>query len=242
VLVVGSGQTGCQLAEELQEAGRDVFLACGRAPWLPRLIDGRDMVTWMVEIGFFENTPSVFPSPQTRLLANVQASGHGGGHDLHYRTLAASGVNLFGHLSGIENGTARFAPDLTDSVAFGDARYRDLRGLITKSCAERGLRAPEMADPAPFHYESRDSLSLGDLGAIIFTSGFRPDYHGWVRLPEAFDALGFPIHEDCASMVVPGLYFAGVHFLRKRKSSLLLGVGEDATMVAQRIADSRTER
>jgi putative flavoprotein involved in K+ transport len=238
VLIVGSGQTGCQLAEELQEAGRDVFLACGRAPWLPRLIGGRDVVAWMVEIGFFENTPAVLPAPQARLVANVQASGHGGGRDLHYRTLAAMGVNLLGRLSGIEDGTARFAPDLADSVAFGDARYRDLRAQIQKSCAERGLPAPEMPDPASFGYEPRDSLSLRDLGTVIFTSGFRPDYQSWVRFPEAFDPLGFPIHEDCASSVVPGLYFAGVHFLRKRKSSLLLGVGEDAALIARRIADS----
>jgi putative flavoprotein involved in K+ transport len=237
VLVVGSGQTGCQLAEELREAGREVFLACGRAPWLPRFIDGRDFVTWMLEIGFFENTPSVFPNPATRLVANVQATGHGGGHDLHYRTLAAMGVNLLGRLAGIEDGTARFASDLADSVAFGDSRYRDLRDQIHKGCVERGLRAPEMPDPDPFRYESRDSLSLGHLGAVIFTSGFRPDYQGWVRFPEAFDELGFPIHQDCASTAVPGLYFAGVHFLRKRKSSLLLGVGEDAGLVARRIAE-----
>jgi putative flavoprotein involved in K+ transport len=191
----------------------------------------------LTEIGYFEAPPSVLPNPQARLVANVQASGHGAGHDLHYRTLAASGVNLLGRLSGFENGRARFAPDLADSVAFGDSRYRDLRDLINKSCAERGVRAPEMPDPAPFRYESRDSLSLGDLGAIIFTSGFRPDYQSWARFPGAFDPLGFPIHEDCASSVAPGLYFAGVHFLRKRKSSLLLGVGEDAALIAQRIAD-----
>jgi putative flavoprotein involved in K+ transport len=238
VLVVGSGQTGCQIAEELQEAGRDVFLACGRAPWMTRLIDGRDMVAWMVETGFFENTPSIFPGPLGRLVANVQASGHGGGHDLHYRTLAATGVNLLGRLAGIENGTARFAPDLAESVAFGDSRYNDLRGLIRKYCAEREVPAPDMPDPAPFIYRPRESLSLGDLGAVIFTSGFRPDYQSWVRFPEAFDGLGFPIHQDCASSVVPGLYFAGVHFLRKRKSSLLLGVGEDAALVAQGVAKS----
>jgi putative flavoprotein involved in K+ transport len=236
VLVVGSGQTGCQLAEELHEAGRDVFLACGRAPWMTRLIDGRDMVAWMVDIGFFEVPPSALPNPAARLVGNVQASGHGGGHDLHYRTLAARGVNLLGRLSGIENGTARFAPDLAESVAFGDSRYNDLRELIRKYCAGRGVPAPEMPDPAPFNHKPRESLSLGDLGAVIFTSGFRPDYQSWVRFPEAFDELGFPIHEDCASSVVPCLYFAGVHFLRKRKSSLLLGVGEDAALVAQRIA------
>jgi len=72
---------------------------------------------------------------------------------------------------------------------------------------------------------------------VIFTSGFRPDYSGWVHF-EAFDELGFPIHEHGASTVVPGMYFCGVHFLRKRKSSLLIGVGEDASIVAQKVASS----
>jgi putative flavoprotein involved in K+ transport len=70
---------------------------------------------------------------------------------------------------------------------------------------------------------------------VIFTSGFRPDYSGWVQL-DAFDELGFPIHQDGASTAVPGLYFCGVHFLRKRKSSLLIRVGEDAVLVAGKIA------
>jgi putative flavoprotein involved in K+ transport len=76
----------------------------------------------------------------------------------------------------------------------------------------------------------------GSFGAVIFTAGFRPDYNAWVRCPSAFDDLGFPIHEEGASTVVEGLYFVGVHFLRKRKSSLLFGMGEDAAIVAGKIA------
>jgi putative flavoprotein involved in K+ transport len=71
----------------------------------------------------------------------------------------------------------------------------------------------------------------------VFAGGFRPDYGSWVRCPGAFDELGFPVHDECRSTATPGLYFTGVHFLRKRKSSLLIGVGEDAAIVARRIAE-----
>jgi putative flavoprotein involved in K+ transport len=79
-------------------------------------------------------------------------------------------------------------------------------------------------------------VDLRHLGAVVFTSGFRPDYAGWVHCPGAFDDLGFPLHRDGESTAAPGLYFVGVHFLRKRKSSLLLGVGEDAALVAGQLA------
>lgn len=239
VLVVGSGQTGCQLSEELHQAGREAFLACGRAPWMPRRLGDRDLVHWVVASGFMDQARSTLPSPQVRLIANVQASGHDGGHDLHYRTLRRMGVTLLGHFVGAENGRARFAPDLAQSVAFGDARYADLCKLIRESCARRGEAAPPMPEPEPFVAESPETIDLTTFGAVIFTSGFRPDYRSWVQPAAAFDELGFPLEEDGASTVVPGLYFCGVHFMRTRKSSLLLGVGEDAAIVARSIAARR---
>jgi putative flavoprotein involved in K+ transport len=238
VLVVGSGQSGCQLAEELREAGRDVFLACGKAPWAPRRIGGRDLLGWVVGTPFLEGLVTDMPSPPDRLVANGQATGHGGGHDLHYRTLQRLGVILLGHFRGAGDGSAYFAPDLADSVAFGDARYAEVRNLIRQICANRGLAVPEMPDPPGFRAEHLDSVRLEGFGAVIFTSGFRPDYSSWVRF-DAFDELGFPLQRDGASTVVPGLYFCGVHMLRKRKSSLLLGVGEDAVIVAGTIAARR---
>ena len=235
VLVVGSGQTGCQLAEELHESGRDVFLACGRAPWAPRRIGGRDLLHWIVETQYLEGRVEDLPSPASRLVANIQASGHGGGHDLHYRVLQRIGVTLLGHFAGAADGCAHFAPDLAESVAFGDARYDDTRELIRKTCAALGLAAPEMPDPPPFDATAPERLDLSGFGAVIFTSGFRPDYARWIHV-DAFDDMGFPIHRDCASTAAPGLSFCGVHFLRKRKSSLLIGVGEDAAIVADGIA------
>ena len=79
-------------------------------------------------------------------------------------------------------------------------------------------------------------MDLRGFGAVIFAMGFRPDYGSWLPWPEAFDELGYPLHEDGESTVIPRLYFVGVHFLRKRKSSALIGMGEDAGIVARRVA------
>ena len=236
VLIVGSGQSGCQIAEELHEAGRDVVLACGRAPWLPRRFGGRDLVWWVVETGFADAPVESLPDPSARLFANVLASGHGGGRDLHLRTLQARGVILAGHFLGASDGRLRFAADLDESVAWGDERYLQFRGLADKLVAERGLEPHGLDDPEPFRASAPEEVALSDFGAVIFAGGFRPDYRSWLPWPEAFDEHGFPVHEDGASTVVPGLCFVGVHFLRKRKSSLLGGVGEDAAVVAGRIS------
>ena len=235
VLIVGSGQSGCQIAEELHERGRDVFVACGRAPWAPRRIDGRDIVWWLVESGYLEAPLGSLPSPAARLGANILATGRGGGHDLHLRTLRELGVTLLGRFLGADGRRARFAPDLAASVAWGDQRHEQLMDRVRKVAEERGWPAPEIEPPEPFGAEARDELDLHGFGAVLFAGGFRPDYESWVACPGAFDALGYPLHQEGASSAAPGLHFVGVHFLRKRKSSLFIGVGEDAEIVARAI-------
>ena len=236
VLIVGSGQTGCQLAEEIFESGRDVSLACGRAPWIPRRLDGRDTIAWINDTPYFDARLSDLPNPSARLLANPQMSGRLGGHDLNFRTLQSQGVQLLGHFIGVADGRAHFAGDLAASVAFGDGRYADVSELIRKTCAAGSVRAPEMPPPPPFVANVPETMPLTGVGTVIFTSGFRPDYASWVRFPDAFDDAGFPIQQDGSSTKVPGLHFMGVHFQRKRKSATLLGVGEDATVLAATIA------
>jgi putative flavoprotein involved in K+ transport len=240
VLVVGSGQSGCQIAEELVEAGREVHLSCGRAPWLPRRIGDHDFVWWLKESGFLDATVESLPEPRARLWANIVASGRHGGHDLHLRTLHAMGVVLLGHFAGVEGSRARFAPDLAESTAWGDQRYSQLMERFDTFAAKSGIPGPEARTPAPLECAARESLDVKGFGAVIFAGGFRPDYESWVQVPNAFDELGFPIHEDGASLAAEDLYFVGVHFLRKRKSSLFLGVGEDAAAVADAIAQRRS--
>src|SRR6476659_2867483 len=235
VLIIGSGQTGAQLAEELREAGRDVVLACGKAPTVVRRFGGHDSLWWLAEIGFHEQTLEMAGGPPMRLAANPIATGHGGGHDLGYRTLQASGVELVGHFEGADGGEIRFADDLAASVAWGDGRFRLMMGAIGKLIAVRGLDV-ELPTLEPFVCDPATSIAIDRFTSVLCTGGFRPNYGVWIPWPEAFDEMGFPIQTDGQSSVVDGLFFMGVHFLRKRKSSTLWGAGEDANVVADRVA------
>jgi putative flavoprotein involved in K+ transport len=207
--------------------------ACGRAPWLPRRLGDKDIVTWLNRTTFFDQP---LPAQGARLVANLQTTGARGGHDLHYRVLRDLGVQLVGRLAAVSNGRVQFANDLADSVAFGDARYLDIRRLLRDTL---GDAVPEMSDPQPFEAKAASEVDLDRFGAVVFTSGFRPDYGGWVKFP-VFDERGFPIADDALATAVPGLYFCGVHFLRKRRSSLLFGVGEDAAIIARTITKALT--
>jgi putative flavoprotein involved in K+ transport len=235
VLVVGGGQSGAQICEELCEAGREVVLACGKVAWVPRRLGGRDIVWWLDNVGFFDDTVESLPSPAARLRPNPTATGHGGGHDLHLRTLQAMGVTLAGHFLGAENDLVRFAPDLPETAAWGDQRHRELMSLMTRFASENSLDLPPPVELEPILDRGPEWLPLSELGVVIFAGGFRPGYRSWFRQSQAFRDLGFPLQRDGLSTVFPGLFFVGVHFQRTRRSSLLFGVGEDASIVSRRI-------
>jgi putative flavoprotein involved in K+ transport len=234
VLVVGSAQTGCQLAEELHDSGRTVYLSCGRCAWTTRRIGGRDFVRWSADSGFLTRSFKTLPSPAARLIGNVQSSGGRGGHDLHYRTLHSKGVNLVGHFAGAVGSKIYFVDDVAASVDFGDARARDFWKYIENCCVAMDRPVPDFNWPEPFRITTPTELDVNQigLGTVIWTSGYRPDY-GWVKFP-VFDDLGFPVQTDGATSV-PGLYFMGVHFMRNNSSTILYGVGEDAEIVARKI-------
>lgn len=238
VLVVGSGQTGCQIAEELHDAGRKVFVACGRAQWAPRRFGGHDLVWWIIESGFWSRTIAQLPSPTARLFSNPLTTGHGGGHDLHYRTLHAMGVELVGRFAGGDDRKIYFADDLAQSIEFGDNLSRGFMKWVAALCEKRGLDIPWEV-PGPPRFTSRPELDIDAEGisTVIWTTGFRPDYR-WIEAP-VFDDMGFPVQTDGRTEVA-GLYFMGVHFMRKAQSAVLYGVGEDAEVVATHIKDNRT--
>lgn len=237
VLIVGSGQSGCQIAEELKQAGRRVVLACGRAPWTHRQFWGHDIFWWFIESGFLDALAKDMPE-EARLFANVLATGHDGGHDLSLRTLDAMGVELAGRFLGAQENIANFADDLGESIAWGDARYAQIKEICVNAAGKSGISVTDIPEPSPFHPKPVQSLDLASFGTVLFTGGFRPDYRSWLPWQEAFDPGGFPIHSNGSSTVVDGLHFVGVHFLRTRKSALLYGVGEDAEIVASSIAGS----
>jgi putative flavoprotein involved in K+ transport len=139
-------------------------------------------------------------------------------HDLHLRTLRVAGVELVGHVAGVDGTRAGFSDDLGENVAWGLRALPPVLGAPDKLAAERGLPEPELPEPEPFDGRSLESVDLAGFGAVVLAGGFRPDYTAWV-------------HVDGASTAAPGPDSVGVHFLRVRKSSLLCGVAEDAALV-----------
>ena len=237
MLIIGSGQTGCQLAEELHDAGRKVILACGHCGWAPRRFGGHDIVWWVVETGFWDRSLADLASPAARLLGNVLATGHDGGHDLHYRTLHSKGVELVGRFLGASEGKATFDPDQDAIVAAADGLAAVFHERVVALCEKRGLDVP-WTMPEPFHAAARSQIDLPreGIGCVLWTTGYRPSY-GWVHI-NVFDDMGFPRQVDGHSEI-PGVYFMGVHFQRKQQSAVLYGVAEDAEIVAQHIVDNR---
>jgi putative flavoprotein involved in K+ transport len=237
VLIVGSGQSGCQIADELLEAGRDVYLAVGRCPWLPRRYRGHDIVRWLQLTGILDQTAADLPSPSARLACNPPVSGNDGGHDCHPRWLAGRGAHVVGHVARIDGSTVSFAPGLEESLAFGEAFVAELEQTIDEYVAREGLDVPETdapREPWPPVVET-DELDLGAAGVttILWATGFRPDY-SWVDLP-LVDGDGWAVQERGVTDH-PGVYVVGLNWLHKRKSALLCGVGEDAEHVVAHLA------
>lgn len=235
VLVIGGGQSAAQIAEELRAAGREVALAAGAAPAMPRRIAGRDGVDWLIDAGFFEHTLADMPSSAVRFAPNPLATGANGGHDLTLRTLAAAGVTLSGRATGVEGDRVTVADDLATSVAAGDEAYRQIWNAAVTIAAERGLPGPPrwVRDESPLPVTEPPRLS--QLAAVIVACGFRPDY-GWIRVPDLVDELGFPMQEGGRSIRSTDLFFVGMPWMTSRKSPLLMGVGGDAAAVARTLA------
>jgi len=237
VLIVGSGQSGCQIADELLDAGRDVQLAVGRCPWLPRRYRGRDILRWLELTGVLDQTVADLPSPSARLACNPPVSGNDGGHDCHPRWLADRGARLTGRVARIEGSNVTVAPGLEESLAFGDAFVAEIERTIDEHIAREGLDAPE-AGPArgpwpPVVETGELDLAAAGITTILWATGFGPDY-SWVDLP-LVDGDGWAVQERGVTEY-PGLYVVGLNWLHKRKSALFCGVGEDAEHVARHLA------
>jgi putative flavoprotein involved in K+ transport len=240
VVIVGGGQSGCQIADELIDAGRSVYLSAGRCPWLPRRYRGRELMHWLLETGLADQTVDTLPTPAARLLCNVPVSGNNGGHDCNPRWLARRGAVLLGRLEAVNGWTLRLGGGLEESLAAGDGFVATFRKLVDDHVRTHGLST---VDPEP--EDARDPVSSPEeldlreagVGTMIWANGFRPEYR-WIEGLE-LDQQGWPVHERGVSQV-PGLYFVGMHWLHKRKSALFLGVGEDAEYVVDRITARQT--
>ena len=241
VLVVGSGQSGVQIAEELTDAGRRVFLSVGRAGRLPRRYRGSDTFHWLRACAadgeaYGTPLPSVtsLPDPHLRSSGNPHVSGHGGGHDTNLRRFAAEGMTLIGRIEGIDGERLGLAPDLAANLAFAD-RYFDerFRTLVDTLIERAGLDAPP-DDRQPFAYDPAEptqlDLAAAGISTVLWTTGYALDY-AWIDLP-IFDSMGFPRQTDGLTEI-PGLAFLGLLWQRNQASATLFGVGLDTLVLAR---------
>jgi putative flavoprotein involved in K+ transport len=236
VIVVGTGASGCQIAEELLESGRSVYLSVGRHRRIPRRYRGKDVFWWRRELGELDRAADATPSAGRQHAPLV--TGVGGGHDIDLHQYAAHGMVLLGHIRGIDGSRILFAPDLHQVLATGDRAYDEFTDAVDEYVTRTGIQAPPkpvkspVSSPAPEILEEID-VKAARVGSVIWATGYLLDFR-WVRLP-IFDGAGDPVHRNGVTRV-PGIYLLGLPWLRKHKSSFLFGVGEDAEYLAEEIA------
>lgn len=238
VLVVGSAQSGCQIANELRDHGRTVYLATGKANRLPRTYRGHDSFWWAEQLGILDQTVDDLPARAARFMPNPQVAGSAGDQTLSLHSLAAKGVTLLGRATRADGTRIGIGDDLMDHVAQADDFAANFKQGVDAFVEKTGMEAPEDGRPEPRNaYDSEiiTELDIADAGisTIIWATGYRYDY-SWIIFP-VFDDVGYPI-TDRGVTDQPGLYFVGQHFLHKRKSGLILGVGDDAEHVVGHIA------
>ena len=247
VLIIGSGETGCQVAEELARSGREVYLSGGRSWWAPRRYRGRDISAWLRLTGWFERRAEDLAPGVHAGQPNPQLTGAGGGHDINAHSLARDSVRLLGRLRAMKDGAAFFADDLATNVAWADAEARKLLESIDRVIENQGLDAPAEEVPSDLRPGGRGSASSADqdrpiteldlgkaaIGTVIWATGYRPDF-AWVKLPFV-DSDGYPLQRRGVTPV-DGLYVLGLDWLHNAKSGLFAGIGDDATYLSSVIA------
>ena len=240
VLVVGASATGVQLAAELQRSGRPVTLSVGEHVRLPRTYRGRDVLWWMDASGLWDQRyDEVEDLARARRLPSPQLAGAPERTTLDLNTLASIGVELTGRWSAVRDGRALFSGGLRNVFSLADLKMRRLLDTFDEwaltSRRDAEFDPPERFAPTRVPSSTRLQLDLGsgEIRAIVWATGFRPDY-GWLDVP-ALDAKGQLRHEGGA-VDSPGLYALGLPVLRRRKSTFICGIEDDARAVIDHLA------
>lgn len=241
VLVVGSGSSGVQIADELRRSGRDVYLAVGPHERPPRRYRGYDFVWWLGVLGKWDAaTPAVGAEH-----VSIAVSGVDGGNTVDLRALAAEGITLVGRAESFDSGVLRFAPDLRQNLEASDATYLSMLNEADAFVTRTGMDLPEEpqahilgADPdCVTNPLLQLDLSAAGVTSIIWATGYALDY-GWLQV-DAFDTSGKPKHQRGVSSE-PGVYFLGLPWLSRRGSSFIWGVWHDAKYLADQIMIQRS--
>ena len=240
VLVVGAGSSGAQIAQELMESGRTVYLSVSAHDRLPRRYRGRDNVWWLGVLGLWE-MPT--PRPGTKHVT-IAVSGVDGGKTIDYRRFGHLGMTLVGRTDSYKDGKIYFADDLQENIAYGDKNYFDLLDAADLYISDHGLDLPEepeareiLPDPECVKNPLRElDLAAADVQSIIWATGYGFDF-GWLE-GKGLDAAGNPAHTRGIS-TESGLYFVGLPWQSRRGSSFIWGVWQDAKFIADQIAIQR---
>jgi len=241
VLVVGAAATGAQLADEIQRSGRPVTLAVGEHVRATRTYRGKDMQWWMDATGLNdERYDEVDNLTRARNLPSFQLAGYPDRRNIDLNALTSLGVKLVGRLAGIQDGKAQFSGSLRNVCELADLKLNRLLNRIDEWAAENAVSdaADSPHRPEPTRVEASPPLGLdfdrAGIRTIVWATGFRPDY-SWLEVP-VLDRKGNIRHEGGVVTEAPGLYLLGLTFLRRRKSSLIDGVGDDARDLSAHLA------
>ena len=242
VVVIGGGQSGCQIVEDLRKIGKQVYLCTSKVGRIPRRYRGKEIDDWLIDCGFFDMTLDELEDKRMSLAIQPQVSGVGRfGHTVSLQKLKNDGVVLLGKLDNIENDNLILQDNLGEHILFADEISNGIKKMIDDHITENNIQTENSDDdPAdsPWPKEKYPStpsilnLKSTQVSTIIWCTGFTADF-SWLKLP-VLDDSGFPIHKKGVSST-PGIYFVGFPWLNKRKSGLIYGVAEDAENIAQKI-------
>ncbi len=238
VLVVGTGQSGCQIAEDLHLAGRQVHLCVGSAPRSPRRYRGKDVVEWLDQMGYYDMSIDKHPQKeQVRAKANHYLTGRDGGREIDLRRFALEGMNLYGRLKTISNGRLEFHDNLKHNLDQADAVAEGIKRAIDEFIAKHDIQAPTEPPYQPLWQPTENTLILdcatAGIASVVWCTGYQSDF-SWVNVP-VFDGKGYPGHDRGVTSVW-GLYFLGLPWLYTWGSGRFSGIARDATYLADYIA------
>ena len=238
VVVVGSGQSGCQIAEDLHLAGRKVHLVTGNAPRCARFYRGRDVVDWLADVGQYDITIAHDGMTKKKHDTNHYLTGRDGGRDIDLRKFALEGMTLYGRMKGVIDGKMLFEPNLKANLDSADRIYNGINALIDRYIAEKGIAAPAGSAYVPLWEPEIEPVDL-DLRAqtvtsVIWATGFSPDW-SFVGLP-IFDGTGYPVQRRGVTGI-DGVYVLGLPWLWTWGSGRFLSVGKDAEHVVGHLAE-----
>jgi putative flavoprotein involved in K+ transport len=242
VLVVGTGQSGCQIAEDLHLEGTPVHLSVGSAPRSPRMYRGKDVVEWLDKMGYYDLPIDEHPKKDTaRSNTNHYLTGRDGGREIDLRKFATTGMKLHGRLRSINDGKIEFQDDLRQNLDRADAVADNIKQNIDKFIAQSQLNAPMEPPYIPVWQPDRENLELDlaahNINTVIWSTGFQTDF-SWIDLP-TFNGNGYPCHHRGITNV-PGCYFIGLPWLHTWGSGRFSGVARDAQHIAEEISHKGT--